>query len=62
MSEGLLDLLLPIAIFLVGYVYLFPVFLAAHRGHPDTLEIGVLNVTVGWTIIGWFWALAWAIE
>jgi len=40
--------------------YLAPALVAAGRGHPDTLAIGVVNLAFGWTMLGWVVALAWA--
>jgi len=34
-------------------LYFLPTFIAAHRGHP-TGGIFLLNLLLGWTGIGWF--------
>lgn len=41
-------------------VYLVPVFVAAARKNPNTLAIGMLNLFLGWTLLGWVAALVWA--
>jgi len=41
-------------------VYLAPFTLAAGRDHPRTRSILALNLTLGWTGVGWLAALAWA--
>lgn len=40
--------------------YLFPTFVAACRGHHNTMAIFVLNLLLGWTLLGWVVALVWA--
>ena len=40
--------------------YLFPTLRATGRRHRNTTAIAVLNVFLGWTVIGWVVALAWA--
>ena len=37
--------------------YLLPTFIASCRGHHNTLAIFVLNLTLGWTILGFCAAL-----
>jgi hypothetical protein len=40
---------------------LLPVFIAAMRGHPNTLAIAALSILLGWTCIGWIIALIWSL-
>jgi hypothetical protein len=40
--------------------YPLPAAIAFNRGHHNTLAISVLNVWLGWAVIGWFVALVWA--
>jgi Superinfection immunity protein len=56
-------------LFLVGAIlfsglivgaYFAPLIVAIYRGHRNELAIGVLNMLLGWTIIGWVIALVWA--
>lgn len=42
-------------------IYALPTVLAVLRGHPDVVAICILNVLLGWTLLGWGLALAWAI-
>jgi hypothetical protein len=42
-------------------VYFFPLLYAATEGRPNTAAIGVLNLFLGWTFIGWVVALVWAV-
>jgi hypothetical protein len=44
---------------LIG-VYVFPSLVALSRGHHQQIAICVLNLLLGWTIIGWIAALVWA--
>ena len=41
-------------------VYIFPLSVAMHRKCKATNGIGVVNMLLGWTFIGWVVALAWA--
>ena len=41
-------------------VYFLPLIIAVNRGHEDRTRIGVLNLLLGWTVIGWIAALVWA--
>ncbi|QBQ98852.1 superinfection immunity protein [Paraburkholderia pallida] len=41
-------------------LYLIPSIEADARGHHDALAITLVNVLLGWTIVGWFAARAWA--
>jgi hypothetical protein len=50
--------LLLIAISLV--LYFLPVLVARRAGHHNTTAIFVLNLLLGWTVLGWVVALVWA--
>ena len=52
----MLDILLASALLL----YVVPMTDAYDRAHPDTVAISLLNLFLGWTLIGWLAALAWA--
>lgn len=41
-------------------VYLLPSLVANVRGHRQLSSIQVVNLFLGWTLIGWTVALAWA--
>jgi uncharacterized membrane protein len=41
-------------------VYLLPSIVADVRHHPQSLAIFVLNILLGWTLLGWIAALFWA--
>lgn len=51
--------LLLLAMFLVA-IYLLPFIVAMVRGKRNCLAILVLNLLLGWTLIGWVVALVWA--
>lgn len=44
----------------IGGIYLLPTILAGVRSNPQTLAIFVLNLLLGWTVLGWVGALVWA--
>lgn len=43
------------------FVYLLPLYVAYTKKHINTTAIGVLNVLLGWTLLGWVAALVWAV-
>jgi hypothetical protein len=42
------------------FVYFIPAYIAHARLHHNAGAITVLNVFLGWTILGWVIALVWA--
>ena len=48
-----------IAILVAGYF--LPAMIAILRKHPQKLAISVLNLVIGWTVIGWVGALIWSL-
>jgi len=57
MSDGIVGILV---IFLIICVYMLPTILAQGRKHKALAQIGILNVLLGWLVIGWVVALIWA--
>ena len=45
-------------LFLSAIMYFLPTILARHKA--DFMGIFLLNLFLGWTVIGWFVALVWA--
>jgi hypothetical protein len=43
---------------LVGYFV--PTIIALARGHKFATPIMIINIFLGWTLVGWVGALAWA--
>lgn len=41
-------------------IYFIPLIVADGRGKSNKLAIGMLNLLLGWTMIGWVVALVWA--
>ena len=41
-------------------IYFIPSLVASDRGHHNTGAIIVLNLFLGWTLLGWVLALVWA--
>jgi hypothetical protein len=40
--------------------YFLPTIVGAVRGQPNTTAIFVMNLLLGWTMLGWVIALIWA--
>jgi len=43
-------------------MYFLPTFEAAHRKHPNVGAIAAVNAFLGWTLVGWVVAIAWALK
>jgi hypothetical protein len=56
-GEHIIGLLLVLAV--ISAVYSAPSLIARHRDHPQRMAIGVLNLFLGWTFVGWVIALVW---
>lgn len=41
-------------------LYLLPAIVAALRKHPSGWAIFILNLLLGWTVLGWIIALVWS--
>lgn len=53
-------ILLMAAAILVPIIYGLPTYIAYRREHDQKLPIAIINVFLGWTLIGWVVALAMA--
>ena len=45
---------------LVLATYFLPSIVATVRNHPASLPIFLLNLSLGWTVLGWVGALIWS--
>jgi uncharacterized membrane protein len=41
-------------------IYFLPTILAAFRKHPNALAIFLIDLLLGWTVLGWIGAMVWA--
>jgi hypothetical protein len=41
-------------------IYILPTLIAFGREHPRRQDIAVVNIVLGWTLIGWIGAFLWA--
>lgn len=56
------DMLLFLSVLAVGiFIYFVPSFVATSRSHPQENAIIVLNLLLGWTLIGWVVSLTWSV-
>ncbi len=51
----------PLAIHIAAVAYFVPAVIAVLRKHPRQSMIVAVNLLLGWTLIGWVWALSVAI-
>ncbi len=57
-SLGLLEILLVVLIFTI---YFLPTLIAFLRQHKNKLAIFLLNLLLGWTVLGWVVSLVWSV-
>ncbi|QHJ01708.1 superinfection immunity protein [Xylophilus rhododendri] len=43
-------------------LYLLPTYEAAKRRHPSLVPIALVDILLGWTVIGWVVAMVWAVR
>jgi len=55
-----MDIKVAILMLLAVLIYILPSFVADKRKHPQNGPITIINLFLGWTLIGWVIALAWA--
>ena len=56
----LILILLVSAVFL--YIYFIPTSVAINKKQVNYFSIFVINLFLGWTIVGWIICLAWAVK
>lgn len=49
-----------VLLLLLVVVYFIPCWVAINRNHNSQMAIGVLNILLGWTVLGWIIALVWS--
>jgi len=42
-------------------VYVLPTIIASLRHHRSVMAIAVVNILLGWTFVGYLWALIWSL-
>jgi len=50
-----------VLLILIVILYMLPSLLAYGRQHPRRQELLILNILLGWTLIGWIAAFLWAL-
>jgi RsiW-degrading membrane proteinase PrsW (M82 family) len=63
MARNTTDLLAPLHLLLFAVavvLYILPTALAYYRNCTSVIWIALVNVFLGWTILGWFVAIGWA--
>lgn len=61
--DNLMGILMLCALVLVGgLLYFIPTIIATQRHHHNAASVFVLNLFLGWTLIGWAIALALAVS
>ena len=51
---------LVLLLIVVGTIYFLPTIIAACRSHHQAGAIFILNLFLGWTLLGWIGALVWS--
>lgn len=57
MNPAVAILILLLAVLL----YFLPGLIASNRRHHNAVAIGVFNLFLGWTVLGWVLALVWSL-
>lgn len=60
-DDGLLGAILAIILYGICLLYFLPTVIAYKKGHKQTTPIFTINLVLGFTLIGWFVALIWAL-
>lgn len=60
-ADTLADVDPRITLSIAAVVYLIPSIVAALRGHRNLLPVMVVNVLLGWTLVGWVVAMVWSL-
>jgi len=47
---------------LIVAVYFLPSLVALGRRNPDITSVFLINLWLGWTVIGWITAIGWALD
>lgn len=55
--EGLIYFIIFI---IIAVLYFLPSIIAISRDHPNATGIFILNLFLGWTLLGWVGALIWS--
>jgi hypothetical protein len=45
---------------LVVLIYMLPTLIAFGREHPRRQDVAIVNILLGWTLIGWIAVFLWA--
>lgn len=54
-------ILVAAALLALAFVHFIPTLVGVYRASHSRIGIFVLNLVLGWTVIGWFAALVWAL-
>lgn len=49
-------------IILIFGLYFLPAFISFLRNHKNKLAIFLLNLLLGWTVLGWVVSLVWSVK
>lgn len=50
-----------LALLFCGMIYFLPTIVALNKSAPQVDAICILNLFLGWTLLGWVVALVWAV-
>jgi hypothetical protein len=58
---GSAEVIVLLIVVLAILLYLLPTYVAGKRKHPQLGPIALVNILLGWSLLGWVAALAWAL-
>lgn len=53
-------ILIVVILFVTVLIYLIPTIIAVKKSHPNKVAIILIDIFLGWSLIGWLGALVWA--
>lgn len=56
-----LIIMLPLTLIMLA-IFFLPIIIAVRKHHPNTLGIVLIDIFLGWSILGWLGALIWALQ
>lgn len=51
-----------VLVVMLGYLYFLPTITAYRNNHHNKEAIAIVNISLGWTLVGWIVAMAWAVS
>ncbi len=57
---SIFQILILIGILILAFIHFLPMIIALKRNHKNKIPIILINIFLGWSLVGWVIALVWA--